>query len=61
MSEKARGRGRPKQENTASERCEFRVNPERKEKYKEHAASKGLKLGAWLKSLADKDAGLESD
>ena len=58
MSEQTRGRGRPKQETTASERCEFRVEPGRKKKYKEHAASKGQTLGAWLKSLADKDAGL---
>lgn len=61
MNEKIKGRGRPKQETTASARCEFRVEPERKEKYKKHAASKGLKLGAWLKSLADKDAGLEDN
>ncbi|UDM63450.1 hypothetical protein KIJ96_21045 (plasmid) [Pseudoalteromonas piscicida] len=59
MNDENKGRGRPKQETTASVRCEFRVDPERKEHYKKHAKSRGLKLGAWLKQLADKDSGLD--
>ena len=58
MSKDIKGPGRPKKETTASARCEFRVEPERKEHYQKHAAEKGMKLGAWLKSLADSESGL---
>ncbi|KZN58913.1 hypothetical protein N473_26205 [Pseudoalteromonas luteoviolacea CPMOR-1] len=51
--------GRPKKSVTASARCEFRVEPERKLIYEARAESQELKLSAWLKALADKDCGLE--
>lgn len=51
--------GRPTKDTKASARCEFRVEPERKEHYQKHAKQQGLKLGAWLKKLADKDSGID--
>ena len=51
--------GRPTQEKKASARCEFRVEPDRKKHYQAHAEKQGVKLGAWLKKLADKDSGLD--
>lgn len=51
--------GRPTKQVKASARCEFRVEPERKEHYQKHAKNQGLKLGAWLKELADKDSGID--
>ena len=51
--------GRPAKDKTASARCEFRVDPDRKKHYQKHAETQGLKLGAWLKKLADKDSGIE--
>lgn len=52
------GPGRPKKENKASARCEFRVEPERKQHYEAAAEAKGLKLSAWLKMVADKESGI---
>ncbi len=51
--------GRPTKDNKASARCEFRVEPERKKLYQKHAKKQGLKLGAWLKKIADKESGVE--
>ena len=45
--------GRPVKPIKASARCEFRVLPKKKEQYEEKAKEQGLKLGAWLKNLAD--------
>ncbi|WP_196766457.1 hypothetical protein [Pseudoalteromonas luteoviolacea] len=59
MSDKKMPVGRPKKSVTASARCEFRVEPERKLIYEARAESQELKLSAWLKALADKDCGLE--
>jgi len=47
--------GRPMKQVKASARCEFRVEPIMKELYEAEAAKQGLKLGAWLKGLADKE------
>jgi hypothetical protein len=47
--------GRPIKQVKASARCEFRVEPDKKELYEAEAEKQGLKLGAWLKSLADKE------
>ncbi|WP_170940716.1 hypothetical protein [Pseudoalteromonas sp. NBT06-2] len=43
----------------ASARCEFRAELDRKKHYKNHATKQGLKLGVWLKKLADKDYMIE--
>lgn len=59
MTDKKNKVGRPAKDNKASARCEFRVEPERKEHYQKHAEKHGLKLGAWLKRLADKSSGLD--
>lgn len=45
--------GRPMKEVKASARCEFRVEPDKKVLYVAEAKKQGLKLGAWLKNLAD--------
>jgi len=47
--------GRPMKQVKASARCEFRVEPDMKILYEAEAKKQGLKLGAWLKSLADKE------
>lgn len=53
-----KGPGRPVKAKKASARCEFRVEPERKEQYEAQAEQQGLKLSAWLKDVADKAAGI---
>lgn len=55
MNDNKKKVGRPEKQVKASARCEFRVEPEKKILYEAEAKSKGLKLGAWLKSLADKE------
>lgn len=53
MKETKKKVGRPLKDNKASARCEFRVEPEKKVQYEQAAKQQGLKLGAWLKQLAD--------
>lgn len=55
MKDDIKKAGRPVQKIKASARCEFRVEPEKKALYEAEADKKGLKLGAWLKGLADKE------
>ena len=57
MTDKNKRPGRPAKEQTASARCEFRVETERKEHWQAYAEKRGLKLSAWLKKLADKESG----
>ena len=59
MTDNKKPVGRPTKDKKASARCEFRVEPERKEIYQAQAEKQGLKLGAWLKGLADKDCGIK--
>ena len=53
MKDNKKNVGRPMKQIKASARCEFRVLPTKKEQYEKKASSQGLKLGAWLKKLAD--------
>ena len=61
MSDEDKKPGRPPKAKKASARCEFRVEPKRKDHYDAHAEKQGLKTSAWLKKLADEDSGWQDD
>jgi hypothetical protein len=50
---KKRGPGRPFAKEPQSSRIAFAVTPEGHARYRRAADSAGMKLGAWLKAIAD--------
>lgn len=52
-----RPRGRPLAADPATARVEIRVTPAEKAKYQQAAAKARATLTAWLKGLADREAG----
>lgn len=56
MAKKKR-RGAPPKENPASDRIEIRVTPDQRRSWLAAAKRAGLSLSAWLKALAERQAG----
>lgn len=56
MKKTPKPRGAPKKDNPASSRFEGRCTPEEKIKWQAAAKKSDMKLGEWLKYLANKNA-----
>lgn len=56
MDKPKRPRGRPKSPDPAVARVEVRVTPAEKAKYTRAAERAKVKLGTWLKAIADRES-----